>query len=291
MIAVLIVGSNSVDIHTASDCPSAHQIASQLRPLLPSEPSPGRARDLGFVDLVESWPDGTVGLHLRLLRPDGTVLGDRQLVLQAGCEEMAEAVASVIAAWETDFQPAPAVERTTSASSTSERPQTRLRLELGLSAGAAFVGGAAFSGGLEAVTGLHASRWQLRIASASETARTLKLDVGEVRWRHTMAGAGLMFRNLGSTWGYSADLDAILGWATLGGRDYPSNQEQRTFEYGTSAGFRVRRSFGRFGVWAEGRANLWAKSQRAWLKGSNERAEVRNWDVMASLGVSATLFP
>jgi hypothetical protein len=291
MIAVLIVGSHSVDIRSAPGCPSADQIASQLRPLLPSDRSPDRPRDLGFVDIVESWPDGTVGFHLRLLRHDGTVLGDRRLVLQTGCEEMAEAVASVFAAWETDFQQAPAAERSTSVSIASHPPQTRFRLELGLSAGAAFLGGTALSGGIEAVTGLHASRWQLRIASASETARTLKLDVGEVSWRHTIAAAGLMFRSLGSPWGVSADLDAIIGWATLAGRGYSSDYEQRSFEYGASAGFRVRRSFGRFGVWAEARANLWAKRQRALLEHSSERAELRNWDVMARLGVSATLFP
>lgn len=291
MIAVLIVGSNSVDIRSAPECPSARQIASQLDPLLPSEPSPGRARDLGFVDIVESWPDGTVGFHLRLFHPDGTVLGDRRLVLQTGCEEMAEAVASVLAAWETDFQQAPAVEPSTSVSITSLPPRSRLRLELGVFTGGAFMGGAALSGGIEAVAGLHASRWQLRIASATETDRTLKLDVGEVRWHHTTVSAGLMFRSLGSAWGGSADLDALLGWATLGGHGYSSNYQQRSFEYGASAGFRVRRSFGRFCVWAEGRTNLWAKNQRASLAYSGERAELRNWDVLASLGVSVTLFP
>jgi hypothetical protein len=290
MIAVLIVGAHSVDIRSAPTCPSASQIVAQLRPLLPDDPSPAEVVDLGFVDFVESWPDGTAGFHLRLLRPDGTVLGDRRLVLHAGCEEMAEAVASVIAAWETDFQQAPVPQPSTSVSLTSPPPR-RFRFELGLSTGAAFLGGGALSGSIEAVTGLHDSRWQLRIASASEGTRTVKLDVGEVRWRHTRAGVGLMVRSLGNAWGVSADLDAILGWATLGGRGYSTDYEQRSFEYGASSGFRVRRSFGRFGIWAEGRANLWANHQRALLERSSERAELRTWDLLASLGVSASLFP
>lgn len=295
-IVALILASNSVDIGTAPDCPSAHQIATKLDPLLPTGRSPGLGRDVASVDVVESRPDGTLGFHLRLLRPDGTMVGHRRLVLQAGCEEMADAVASVIAAWEADLQQAPTAVPNdagpgTHFTVTNNPTPTRLRLELGLSAGAAFIGGTAATGSLEAVAGSDASRWQLRIATASETARTLKLDMGEVRWQHTTVGAGVMLRSLGSIWRFSADLGAIVGWATLGGRGYPTNHEQRSFEYGAAAGFRVRRAFGRFGVWAEARTNLWSSHQRARLTGSESHPEVPNVELMASIGASATLFP
>jgi hypothetical protein len=293
-MAALIVVSNSVDIRSAPDCPSADQIVSQLRPLLPSGPSPGLARDMAFLDVAESRPDGAVGFDLRLLRPDGTMVGHRRLVLQAGCEEMADAVAGIIAAWETELlQVSDAVPigvgRSTNV--TSNPAPTRLSLELGISVGAAFVGGTAATGSIEAVAGSNASRWQWRIAAASETARTVNLDVGEVRWRHTTGSAGLMFRSLGSPWRFSADLDVLVGWASLDGRGYSPSREQRSFEYGAAAGFRVRRGFGRFGVWAEVRTNLWSSHQRAVLTGSESRAELRNVDVMACVGGSAALFP
>ena len=44
-------------------------------------------------------------LHLLLVRADAGVVGDRRLLMQGTCQDMAEAVATVIAAWET--QPLP----------------------------------------------------------------------------------------------------------------------------------------------------------------------------------------
>jgi hypothetical protein len=290
-MAVLIVASHSVEIRSAPACPSADQIATQLRPLLPGGHSPSLTPDLALVDLIESRPDGNLEFQLRLLRPDGTTMGDRRLALQAGCQEMADALASVIAAWETDFLPTPVIEPNTNVGITSKLASPRFRLELGISAGAAFIGGTAAAGAVEAVAGSGSSRWQLRIAATGESSRMVKLDEGEVHWQHTMAGVGLLFRTLGNTWRFSADLGVIAGWATLIGRGYSANGEQRSFEYGGAAGLRVQRTLGGFGLWAEARTNLWSKHQRAVLTGSESRAELQNVEVTTSLGASVALFP
>jgi hypothetical protein len=296
-----MVGANFVEVRSATGCPSAEAIAAQLHPMLPSGWLPGPTGDLASVEVVESRAEGVVGLRLHLLRPDGSVGGDRRLVLQGGCEERADAIATIIAAWETDFlsaaplgptvaQPAnptlTAFRSEPSAEPGAEPSAARLELALGASLGVAVVGGVAATAGLEATAGRPTSRWQFRLAGATETARQRKLDLGEVGWKHTTIAAGLVLRTLGARWHFSVDAGPVLGWATLAGHGYAQDKTQSVFEYGLAAGVRVQREMGRFAVWLDWRTNLWPKRQQAMLTGSTARENLSKFDMMASLGVS-----
>jgi hypothetical protein len=292
-----MVGANFVEVRSATGCPSAEAVAARLHPMLPSGWLPGPTGDLASVEVLEARADGAVGLRLQLLRPDGSMAGDRRLVLQGSCEERADAIATVIAAWETDFAPAappgPTVaepSRPTLTAHTSEpsaEPSAAgLELALGASVGAAVVGGVAATAGLEAIAGRPTSRWQFRLAGATETARQRNLDLGEVSWKHTTIAAGLVLRSPGARWHFSVDTGPSLGWATLAGHGYAQDKTQSVFEYGLAAGLRVERELGRFAVWLEWRTNFWPKRQQAMLTGSTAREDLSRFDMMASLGVS-----
>ena len=80
-----------------SVCPRPDEVARALDPLLSSG---DRVAVHGRAELV---PDGP-SVRLRLLRPDGTLLSEKQLSAQPSCADMAETVAVVLAAWVAQLQ-------------------------------------------------------------------------------------------------------------------------------------------------------------------------------------------
>lgn len=299
----MVVGAGLVEVRSDTDCPSADEVSSRLRPMLPAGWVTGRDGDVASVTDVGSHADEVATLRVRLLRPDGSLAGDRQLVLRGGCAEMADAVATVIAAWETNLLPAvpPSVETVAPLPPKVPEPavhaaglepgQTRIGAALGACVGAAVSDGVAVTAGLEAVVGRAASRWQLRLAAATQTDRRQTLDQGEVSWKHTTIAAGLVLRSLGPHWRVSIDGGPVLGWATLAGHGYDTDRTKSVFEYGVGAGLRVARAWGRFSVWLEWRTHLWSESQQAVLAGSSSRQTLSRVDGVASLGASLGHFP
>lgn len=314
-VTTILAGAGFVEVRSDTDCPSAEEVTARLRPMLPAGWVPGPDGDVASI-AASFRADGVTELRVQLLHPDGSVGGDRQLVLRGSCAEMADAIATVIAAWETNFlpalppsaeptatvQPMVKVEATTKAPPApnteptvnavrAEPGQARIGASLGAAVGVAVVGGIATTAGLEADAGRRASRWRLRLAAATQTDRRQALDEGEVSWKHTTIAAGLVLRSLGPNWRVSVDGGPILGWATLGGHGYDANRTQSVFEYGLGAGLRVERAWGRFSLWLEWRTNIWSESQQAVLTGSISRQTLSRVDGMASLGASVGYFP
>ncbi len=300
-MAVPIIAASPVDVRSATNCPSPKDVAARLRPLLPDEAGPADGRDVAHVEAGVVQAGGAKELHLVLVRADTSVIGDRRLLMRGTCQDMADTVATVIAAWETkpmpevvvDLASAPVVKVTTPPSQVpAPRPaSTRLRplqIMVGASAGAAFVGGVAASGGLDVLLGGFASHWQLRLGVASEATRQLGLLGGQVDWQHTTAALGVGWRAIDPSWLFSLDAGPAAGWATLAGSNFAVNRQRRSFEYGVAAGLRAGRTFGRYAVWAQWRANLWAHGQRATVAGADSGAELPQVDMALGLGISAS---
>jgi hypothetical protein len=171
-------------------------------------------------------------------------------------------------------------------------PSRKLQIAAGASGGAALVGGTAAEGSLELVAGFADRRWQLRIGASSQTARQLEMGGGRVDWQHTSFVAGPVLRTLHPKWRVSLDAGPMLGWATLAGSGFSPSRTQRSFEYGANVGLRLARWFGRFALWCEGRASLWANGQQARANGAGGAVtrDLPMVDAHASLGVSAMLF-
>jgi hypothetical protein len=300
LMAVTIITASPVDVRSATNCPSPEDVAARLRPLLPDEAGQADGPDVAHIEVGVVQAGGAKQLHLLLVRADASVVGDRRLLMRGTCQDMADTVATVIAAWETrpmpevvaDVASAPVVKVIRAPSqvpaprlaSTRIRP---LRILLGASAGAAFVGGVAAAGGLEVSLGGSASHWQWRLGMASETTRQLGLLAGQVHWQHTAAALGVGWRAIDPSWLISLDAGPAAGWATLAGSNFAVNRRRRSFEYGVAAGLRAGRTFGRYAVWAEWRTNLWAQGQRATITGADSGAQLPQVDMAVGLGISA----
>jgi hypothetical protein len=283
-VATLMLASG-VEVHSTSECPSREAIVAKLGLLASS----GEQNDVAWVDVVAKQPDGTTSLRLRLLRPDASLVGDRQLVVRGGCDEMADTVATVLAAWRAPPLPATAP----AAELARDAAPAALQAWLGAGGGAAFVGGMAASGNLELVAGHAASPARARVALVAQTGRQRELENGEVSWRRTHAELGLGWQSRGATngsyWQTSADAEVLLGWLRASGQGFSQNVRQDALEYGVGAGLRGERKHGAWAWWLEGRTTIWAQPQRAVLWGSEASASLPRLDVLLTLGVSRLL--
>jgi hypothetical protein len=304
-MVAMVFAASPVDVRSTTNCPSTEDVVERLLPLLPAAPGPVEGQDVAEVQVDEVQANGAMELHLRLARSDGSVIGDRRLLMHGTCQDVAEVVATVIAAWKTqplpsdapDVAPVPAFKEgdVLSQVRASQRrsPQIRpFQIVVGAVLGAAFVGGIAATGGLDVALGRMASHWQVRLGFTGETARQLNLSPGQVDWQHTSASASVLWRVIDPFWLLSLDAGPVAGWATLAGRGFSPSRQQRSFEYGVTAGLRAGRSFGRWNVWAEWRTNLWGQGQRATLTGAaySSSADLSQVDTAVGLGLSVMLF-
>lgn len=300
-LATLIAASASVDVRTTAQCPSAQGISERLAPLLPAAAGAAGSRDVALVDVIEGTPDGNTDVLIRLLRPDTSEVGNRRVTLGGSCDDKAEAVAAIVAAWETDPRSDDTLDEPAPPPTTNRSPNEPVvsvpkgsatwDLSCGAGVGAALLGGVAANGMLEAVTGKHESRWRLRVAASTQTARTIDLSTsGHAEWRHTSFVLGALWRTLGP-WPLSFDAGPVLGWAALSGTGFFPNRQERVFEYGAMAGLRLGHTWGRWTVWAEGRAIMWFLEEKATANGGADSRDLPPIDATASLGVSLALFP
>jgi hypothetical protein len=300
--AAVILAANVVEVRSDAGCPSTEEVVDKLAPLLPTAIPTGSTTKVGdraVVELLESGEEGVARLRVTLVREDGSVAGDRRLVLDGACPEKADAVAAVIAAWATDLvatgsiatsMPRAAGPTDVHSENAARQPPPGLSAVVGVAGGLAWVGGTAAIGTLEVLVGRAMSRWQVRIAATSETTRRHELATGEFTWSHTAAATGLMLRSQGRTWRFAADGGPFIGWTTLDGHGFSTGRQTRTFDFGATGALRLERAFAGFSLWIEGRGWGWPRTQRAVLSGSSERVKLSGFDAMLSLGGSIDLF-
>jgi len=268
-------------------CPSSIDVNTRLQPLLPRTSQNPTDRHLAILEIIEQ-PDARKALHLRLLRADASVIGDRQLFLAGDCQAMAEAAAVVIAAWETEDPsalPAPVAE-SAAAPTPAQASTSSFQLLGGVGAGAGFVGGMALVGNVEAQMGRSDSRWRLRLSVMREWDRRLGLGSGHADWHHTMVSAGLVLHGAAGAWLGSVDLGPTIGWVTVQGVGFKDNLRSNSLEYGVAGGLRGGRRLGRWTLWVEGRANGWLRGQRAMLTNTESQAQMPQTDVSAGAGTT-----
>jgi hypothetical protein len=264
--------------------------------LLPRGPATDPRGHLSTLDVVQAERDGAVVMHLRLLRADASVMGERPLFLRGSCQDMAEAVAAVLAAWEGEPGTASSValslrdERGTASAPAGVSPRAMTQVSGGVGVGAGWVGGLAAVGNAEVQVGRAGSRWRLRLGIMAERSRRLDLGPGQVDWRHTMMAAGLLAGGSVSSWVGSLDGGPVAGWATHQGQGYATDRQASSFEFGVTSGVRGGRQMGRWALWTEVRGNLWLRGQRVLLSGSPAFADLPRGDVSVSLGTTVRLY-
>lgn len=285
-IVTALVLASGVEVHSNSDCPSSDAVAGKLVLLLGGR-GPG---DVAWVDVTGQEPDGKLELRLRLLRADASVVAERRLILRGSCDEMADTIATVLAAWQ-----APPVLPPTELTAPQAKPADTaaavpLQAWFGVAGGAALLGGLAATASLELVAERAGSPVRARVAALTQTSRQLDLEPGTVDWRRSHAELGLGWQTRGvadgSYWQVSADADVLLGWLRASGHGYSENTHEDALEYGVGAGLRGEHKLGDWAVWLEARMSAWAKPQRAVLLDSPSAARLPRFDLGVSLGVS-----
>ena len=292
-----------LDVHSSAPCPSTEDVLAHLAPLLPpGEHASQTGRDVANIEVTGVSPDGTSQLRIELTGKDGVRIGERDVVGRGTCSDMAETVAAVLAAWETDPSPAlaaveaPNTEARAFAPADTKAPLDKTTPLGGWNVTVAAGGGIALAGGLagavivRAAAGPSESHWQVQLDGTVESNRQIDLAAGHVDWHHATGGVALGWRALWPRLVLATDLGAIAGWASLAGNDFDQNRERTAFEYGVAAGARVGRNWGRWQLWAEIRPRLWLRGQQAVLTnpstGQSTTADVPIWDVLVCVGAS-----
>lgn len=296
MIVAMLLWGHGIDVRSATNCPSSEAIVAKLSPLLPGE---AEAENVAWVEVATTGFDEGMTVRLRLVRSDSSVIADRRLLVQGGCDEMADTIATVLAAWETPpetqssagpFSIGQGAQPAVTSDATAPPGAGELQGWLGAGGGALLLGGMTATGNVELLAGRVGSHGQARAAVSSQTSQRRNLDRGEVSWRRTHAFLGGGWQSLGASsgsfWRASADAGLLLGWLMASGSGFGPNDHQDVFEYGVGAGLGVKRRMGAWSVWLEFRTHFWARQQRAVLSGSTSDAALPRLDLLAILGVS-----
>lgn len=283
----MVLVGQVVEVRSSTDCPSAAAISARLAPLLPDDRGAG---DVAWVESV-SPRGGELVLRLRLVRADASVAADKRLVLQGGCEDVADMVATVLATWETAPGTAlPAESVGTQPKAAVDVTPNGVQLWLGVGAGAGVVDDLVGSGSVELLAGRAGSAGQARVAVVGQTGRQRGLEPGSVSWRRAHASLGLGWQFVGasatSMWQASADGELLLGWLRASGEGFTPGRDQDAFEVGVGAGLRTGVRFGPWSLWLECRGNLWPETQRATLQGSSQSTTLPSFDLLATVGLS-----
>jgi hypothetical protein len=292
-LATLAAGQG-LDVRSGTDCPSGSAIMAKLAPLLAGQAEDG---DVAWIDVAAPEPNQPPALRMRLIRAETTVVADRRLPVQGSCDEMADTVATVLAAWETPPTPPPVlVADTAQPRVETTQPNDQIRMWLGASGGAGLIGGIAAVGNLELLLEHTASHLFGRAGMTAQTTRQVDLgggyeDGGYATWRRTHGSLGLGWQTPrpqpGSYWQFSGDVDLLLGWLTATGHEYSQPTHKTVFEYGLGAGLRGQRNLDGWALWLEARANFWPTPERVVRTDANAKTQLLpKLDVLLSFGVS-----
>ena len=250
----------ALDVQGDCTCPSPLQVAQHLTGLIDAGDVGGQA---SHVDLSPG--EGFVGV--RLLAPDGGLLAERRLEQSAPCDELAQAVAVVVAAWQAKLSPTlavPAVDRAAprpalppspevvaepSAKGTSGRS---LGFDAGLGILTSIVGGEATVGAkLEATLFPIAIPLGLDLAVAATTTHAQSSTVAgiEARWTRPTLSIGPDLRVRGRTLMLDIHGDAVLALLHVQGSGLAQPSSDTGLQFGLAGGVR--------GLWAWNHGVLW----------------------------------
>jgi hypothetical protein len=264
----------------AGGCPDAAAVSQRLAGLLNSG---GESAEPDLVDLTVSGPD----LHLRLSRADGTLVAERRIPRSNRCAELADAVAALVAAWESDLRPEappppvpaplpplPLVVRE------APREQERASYEIGMLP-ALWLGGGRFS----FAGTLRAGVWSRRapVGMTLALSATFPVDSGDsgglAHWRRHALSAGVMGR-LRHRWLFVDGLaEAVLGWLVV--NQEGAGDARASFDPGLTIGLRAGSRVAR-------RLELYA-SLGAWgaaWTAADRPGAVPHWGLLTGLGGS-----
>jgi hypothetical protein len=299
-----------LDIVSDSSCPAPPLVGALLREILGL--SSGEHVD-EVAHLVRE--EGLVLVTLR--GKDARVLGERRLPGDGSCDELARAVAVVLASWLSDVHPefvptvptpppldtpptaltptdgaeAPRAEAPPSSGSVTSsgrvvpRGALRWRVEGALGLGfhptpLAFVGGAGVAL-LPETSGLGAT-----LRASVSTWRAIDVDGGRALYRRWPLEAGAVLRFAGASVAGELEGGAALGWLALSGRSFGLNRDAGGATFGPFVTARALGSRGTLQPLVELSSVYWARVTRVYGDPARPSTALPNLELSLSVGVA-----
>ena len=280
-------GLASPQIEGSTLCPTPAEVTAELARVAPRRPAAAPATE------VARLTDEGGSIRLRLVRADGTIVGERTIDAMGSCAERAISVAVVIATWQAELNSGlapegPAIPRARGAPSGGARLKAAVWL-VGPRPSQLAAGGAL---GVEAE---HAVGLGFRAEAWAMTSRTEPFPGGSsgvARWARVGIGLGPRFA-IRSSAGTIANVFACVEAARLrvAGAGFPATLSDASWDLGASGGVELGL---RRGAWTPTlglAAMYWPRSQAAVARGVEEKVTLPSIDVVASLGIAWELGP
>jgi len=231
VISGLLATLFAVVIEGTSACPTPAEVEQSLHPLLPEG-----GRDVARLEAQDG------GLQVTLVRADGSNAGRRTLGGEHTCQELADAVAVMIAAWQSDLAreralaPPPVAVVAPPPPPVLARPRRSGEVGAGLGgtlSGAAVAPALLLLGDLSILGPLGAG-----VRIGLDGSRDAALPGGSARWRRAMLAVGPRVR-YGDRLAAEAHLGAALGWLHIGAEGFDAPQGHDTVVGGLEGELRL----------------------------------------------------
>jgi hypothetical protein len=288
--------SQSGLVVSPQDCPAAATVDARVRDIL------GLSAEARLDERATIAREGA-SLRVTVRSSDDRVLGDRLLQADGDCNELAGAVAVVMAAYISDVHPeylaslpanaapvplSPHLNRDAGAAPVPRGVDSLRHFRLGLALGAEFSGaGAVPSGALGAAWLPAHSGFGFAASATINGARQTQLSNGTLRYFRWPLTLGPAFRVPAS--GVELDLQAgpAVAWLHLEGVDFSPSASKDTFGIGGFAAARVSASSGAFAPFAELKAIGWQHTEAFVRRGPDQpTVSLPSVEFYAALGAS-----
>jgi hypothetical protein len=270
----LVVSSNS-------DCPGGQPVSEALWAIRPDSEWPALT---ATVQVLEDRIQVTLGEDQR---------HPREIPLLADCTDRANRVALVIAVWSgalpTHDTSAPQLSVAVPAPVLVPAKKSGMVSELGMTGLYSTVGGWVPGAGVEFGWLRRNGWWGLRASGAYQSAKSLRVDIGDSLYERTLLGAALVLRwerrwlFLSSDWGLAG------AYARAHGDGYSQNQSASGLNIGLAADGRVGLRLGSYRIWADARLYRWLGKETVrvdpLVAGTSTTSSLPTWDAHLGLGV------
>lgn len=274
----LLVLAAIVAIDGETTCPTPTQVSEHLDALLTDRSrtaAPDHARLASTGDVVE----------LELDNDSGRTLARRDFSRQASCEQLAAAIAVVIATWEigvAGVAPTISVEAHARA-----KPPSSLWLAVG--AGPATVldrGGWAPGGTAELSIGSASRRWAGLLDAVLTTSNDVSLAPGSASWvRERLAIGGRVEVLAGGPFALDVTGQMVAGLLVASGAGFSTDRTSTTIDPGAALGLRASFARGAWRVFAAASETAWLRADHLAVTGLSQVDAPRH-DLVMSLGLA-----
>lgn len=304
MVAALALGLTflAIDVVGEGSCPEPADVGRRVANLVPAAAeSPGERRS-ARISRTETH------IHLTLRGPRGEPIAERDVAGDGNCDDLAAAIAVVIAAWEADLDPriparvdlpAPAPRpmpppTVAIAAGAPRAPRPPPSFDLGLGLLASFSGGQVTPGArIDGRVAPAGGRLGLGVAVSGVTARSASVgDRAEAaRWSRGAFGAGPDVRLVVGRTNVDLRVQVLAGLLYVEGVGLTTNTSGSTGQLGSGVGVHAGHPWGTATPWVGVDLQYWPGSDRLEIAGSADRGQLPRLELQLAAGLSLGRFP